>query len=705
MNKRMRLCLIIVLIFAVSLAVFGCAETANDSESPQFISSIAECGGELYAMTMDGNSLYQWKSDADYTLYRRSGPDFQWVGSLMEHGGQLYCLGYEGEALRLYLISCSGQAWTTDDGVEVQTGLPAEAVASSGICGDLLIVQLQYDGTNALALFDMQTKELTRHSFDGEVRSLVYGADFVIAQTYYANRNVWRLEYFNPFTNEKRTLQENAEAISLLCVDSQGCLYYQKEANGQLFSAPIDDPSAEQPTIALPEDGVQCCAIFNGQIITGGAYGILAHSLTAGEEPQSFTIGYVPVDLNMGVAQQQIASYAQDHPHLQITMTEMTDREIMDGLLYQSETPDIFVLNSNSQAFASMVKQGYYVDLSRSDRIAKDNAAMEPSIREFLQENGAVIGVPLGIEATELTYAQSLFREAPNTWKELFAFMAAYPQLQKEEELENAILYASVEPEVQLLMKAMQWYYQKESCKGEAVRFDSAEFLSIVEAYQGIPFVAIGEANSAAAQSGNVARMLEFDLPYSLSGNSDMEILKLSDEAGEDSPSFAILSVAIVSPFSKQTEECISFLEHLLQTRIAGMEIALKPSVSEPVRSENADEVVQQYENEHSKLSEQLQTAGPIDRPELEEQIQEIERSTQKFESGWAWIVGPDALNNWKSYCARLQIVGYNGIFDNPDAVSSVRTLILQLNGNSISPKDFAGKLDKMFYLQQREGY
>lgn len=705
MNKRMRFCLIIVLIFAVSLAVFGCAETANDSESPQFVSSIAECGGELYAMTMDGSSLYQWKSDADYTLYRRSGPDFQWVGSLMEHDGQLYCLGYEGETLHLYPISCFGQTWTIDAGVEIQTGLPAEAVASSGICGDLLIVQLQYDGTNALALFDMQTKELTRHSFDGEVRSLVYGADFVIAQTYHASRNIWILEYFNPFTDEKRTLQENAEALSLLCVDSEGLLYYQKKASGQLFSAPIDDLSAEHPTIALPEDGVQCCAIFSGQIITGGAYGILSHSLTAGEEPRSFTIGYAPVDLNMGVTQQQIASYAQDHPHLQITMTEMTDREIMDGLLYQSETPDIFVLTSNSQAFASMVKQGYYVDLSRSNRIAKDNAEMEPSIREFLQANGDIIGVPLGIEATELTYAQSLFREPPNTWKELFDFMSAYPQLRKEEGLENAILYASVEPEVQLLMKAMQWYYQKESCKGEAVRFDSAEFLSIVEAYQSIPFDAIGEANSAAAQSGNVARMLEFDLPYSLSGNSDMEILKLSDEAGEDSPSFAILSVALVNPFSKQVDECVSFLEHLLQTRIVGMEIALKPSVSEPIRSENADEVVQQYENEHSKLSEQLQTADPIDRPELEEQIQEIERSLQKFESGWAWVVGPDALENWKSYCARLQIVGYNGIFDNPDAVSSVRTLILQLNDNSILPKEFAGRLDKMFYLQQREGY
>ena len=705
MNKRIRFCLIIVLIFAMSLAIFGCAETANDNESPQFVSSIVECGGELYAMTMDGSSLYQWKSDDDYTLYKRSGPDFQWVGSLMEHDGQLYCLGYEGETLHLYPISCFGQTWTIDAGVEIQTGLPAEAVASSGICGDLLIVELQYDGTNALALFDMQTKELTRHSFDGEVRALVYGADFVIAQTYDANKNVWSLDYFNPFTGEERTLQKNAEAISLLCVDSQGCLYYQKEARGQLFSAPIDDPSAEQPTIALPEDGVQCCAIFNGQIITGDAYGILAHPLTADAESRSFTIGYVPVDLNMGVTQQQIASYAKDHPHLQITMTEMTDREIMDGLLYQSETPDIFVLTSDSQAFASMVKQGYYVDLSRSNRIAKDNAEMEPSIREFLQANGDIIGVPLGIEATELTYAQSLFREPPNTWKELFDFMSAYPQLRKEERLENAILYASVEPEVQLLMKAMQWYYQKESCKGEAVRFDSAEFLSIVEAYQSIPFDAIGEANSAAAQSGNVARMLEFDLPYSLSGNSDMEILKLSDEAGEDSPSFAILSVAVVNPFSKQVDECVSFLEHLLQTRIVGMEIALKPSVSEPIRSENADEVVQQYENEHSKLSEQLQTADPIDRPELEEQIQEIERSLQKFESGWAWVVGPDALENWKSYCARLQIVGYNGIFDNPDAVSSVRTLILQLNDNSILPKEFAGRLDKMFYLQQREGY
>ena len=78
-------------------------------------------------MTMDGSSLYQWKSDADYALYKRSGPDFQWVGSLMEHGGQLYSLGYEGETLRLYPISCSGQVWTTDDGGEVQTGLPAEA--------------------------------------------------------------------------------------------------------------------------------------------------------------------------------------------------------------------------------------------------------------------------------------------------------------------------------------------------------------------------------------------------------------------------------------------------------------------------------------------------------------------------------------------------------------------------------------------------
>ena len=108
--------------------------------------------------------------------------------------------------------------------------------------------------------------------------------------------------------------------------------------------------------------------------------------------------------------------------------------------------------------------------------------------------------------------------------------------------------------------------------------------------------------------------------------------------------------------------------------------------------------------DELAELNRQLQAAETVDRPAVEEQIREVERNKQSFESGWAWIVSPDALSNWKNYCADLQIVGYNGIFNNPDSIAPIRNLILQFNANTITAEEFAKKLDNMFYLQQKEG-
>lgn len=708
-HKLLKLYPVIFVFIAINAMTFSCAEMADYTEAPQFISSITECGDELYAMGTDGITLYKRETDSSYIAYERSARDFVWVGSLMEYNNQLYCLGHSDNSIWLYEIDCAGQFWTVDAGLKILTDLSSEAVISSGICGDVLAILIRGEGADEFALFNMSGEKMDHYSFDNKIHSVAYGSDFIIAQAFEEKEGVYSLRFLDLLTCEEQVLQENPEPISLMCVDGkQNLLYYQRSSSNLLLCAPISDPDTEKQVATISEEGILCCYAMDDCIITGGAYGIFTHSTKESDDFNTLTIGYTSSNLNMGITQQQLASYTKDRADLQITMTEMSDREIMESLLYGSPTPDIFVLTSDSQAFSSMASRGYYVDLQSSDQIMQDFETLDPRMKAFMLDDGAVIGIPLGIEATEVMYQASKLQQATtrniDTWNALFAFMASYPEIKKDG-LEGIILYASLEPDVQILMRVTQWYYQKERYQNGVVNFEDEAFISLVEAYQKIPFDEIRAADSISIASGQVDKIFEFDFPYTLAGGSNMEILKLSDHADMDYPSFARISLVMLNPFSPQQKEGVRFLEHLSQTRIVGMEVALKPHYSEPIRSSNADDIILQFQKEQAELLERLSIVDPIERPEIENQLEEIERSMQAFEEGWAWIVSPDMLNSWRAYCEDLQIVSYNGIFDNPDAISSVRNLALQLIDNHITAAQFAQKLDAMFYLQQKEGY
>lgn len=750
MSVLLALCLI-ALLGAGALAAPGDAVLVYEGMEgfDEQVQSMAYADGTLYILgynslyTYADGALTQWQLDTS-TVEATEEDDVYFnldPSAIVTDGGEIRLMGmergYDMEAEEslvggggLYSISLEEADGIKTARVELATELDFEAmIEDSGdeytwmnismpFVQDGMLVGTTY-GVNNIFWFDLESGEY--HSFSNENLGMLapYKDGRVLALQVDYNSAEPRVELC--------ALDLESEGIEVLCempmdgYSAPSMLYYDAQAdrlyyvlNGELWRMPLTDPAAAESVADMPLS-------YSGQaqpVLTEDGYFIAADYETVvrrNTDPSQRAQTRIVVQDAYAIDRAYYA-FTGANPDVEV-VKKTSDEDLIQAMMSQSASMDIYVLDMSGAEFATLLDRGYAVELGGSEKIASLVGQMYPAIAEAASRDGMVYALPLEMyNYSMMGYDMEAFRrlglseeDVPTTWDELLDLLIALPDYMANDE--DVSMF---EPHVtqedareSLFSMILDNYLLYIDQPDQEFTLDTPLLRGLLEKLEMVDFEALGlisrdEAGTSffwSAEPGDFMFTTTVNLDVRRYAFDNFTPMLLGFEEGVPGMMSVQVNAALVNPFSPNVETAIAFLETVADNLDEIFRIQTMPSENTPVRSPYYEENMESYEEQLAYLRESLESAEDEEtRATYEQRIAETEENMREYEEESSWDVSAASIDNYRGYAENMVV---------PSNMNDAEfyELRMQYVDGLIGMDEMISKMDQRLTMMRMEGY
>lgn len=601
----------------------------NDGEGEQedsiMLSQLYESEGKLYGFFQEDGRVYELlNAQGEYAPVRQELV-LDISGLVEEMDGHPYCLGVRNLFAQdgwLYFIGESyiGQLERTAGRISLTTGeykrIKAEAIKELAPYQDEKLLALIYDDTTmytgangtenaaTIGIYDPQSDAVesivSLESEDTLAGDYISGISYIDGQLYYQDSS--RIMGMDMATHEKR--------ISAYTGSSRYSGMNQRvcSADGRYIFYGFNGVHPR----TLDSENMK-----DGALMIYGEYGSEMH--------QSFARNYpdIPVDINSNMSS-SLESLAQ-------------------AMVSGNQMLDVLLLNVTAMPVDQLAQKGYCVDLSEYPEIVSRVEGMYPQYRDLLLVDGRLCGVPVTLYSSSFGVnmkaweALGLSKEdVPASMLELMDFIANWVY-DYSDQFPDLKLFEHDEIDQVLFNCMLRQYMLYKEHAGEPLRFDTAEFRRLMDAYEQIDFE---EYFASTQEDGSYS--LEDSDPLFVSNHTTGEFHRyISDGVmemmpislfGEDDPLiWADIKVMVINARTPRLDQSITYLINYLDNLDPNTAyITLYPGHNEPLENSDYQETIPLY-------TKYLEDARAFLEIAPEERKADAEAAVKMWENDIAW--------------------------------------------------------------------
>ena len=711
------------------------------------VQSMAYADGTLYILgynslyTYADGALTQWELDVsveneESDVYVNFNPS-----ALVNDGGEIRLLGmergYDVEAEEslvegggLYSISLEEADGIKTARVELATELDFEAmIEDSGdeytwmnismpFAQDGMLVGTTY-GVNNIFWFDLE--DGSYHSFGNEYLGLLApykdGRVLALQADYSSAEPRVELCALDLESEEVEALCEmpmdGYSAPSMLYYDAQADLLYYV-SNGELWRMPLTDPAAAESVADMPLN-------YSGQaqpVLTEDGYFIVADYETVvrrnTDPSQRAQTRIVVQDAYADAVDRAYYAFTGANPDVEV-VKKTSDEDLIQAMMSQSASMDIYVLNMSGAEFATLLDRGYAVELGGSEKITGLVGQMYPAIAEAASRDGMVYALPLEIyNYSMMGYDMEAFRrlglseeDVPTTWDELLDLLIALPDyMANDEDVSMFEPYVTQEDARESLFSMiLDNYLLYIDQPDQEFTLDTPLLRGLLEKLETVDFEALGLISRDEAGTSFSWSAEPGDFMFSMTASIDVynydnfTPMLLGFEEGVPGMMSVQVNAALVNPFSQNVETAIAFLETVADNLDEIFRIQTMPGENTPVRSSYYEENMESYEEQLAYLRESLESAEDEEtRATYEQNIAEMEGYMQEYEEEDSWEVSAASIDHYRGYAENMVVPS------NMDDAEFYELRMQYVDG-LIGMDEMISKIDQRLTMMRMEGY
>ena len=719
----------------------------------------------VYGGCVAGDALYLYGSehiytyrigDADLTAVEFQLPEageqeYRGLQKMFSDGEDLYALcvlsyygddGYGVRGAQIYPVEIGEDAAAFGEPVELDI---SELVVSyggdesyfmqiNGACcvgGYLMLYGYSDDGEEVLYQLDMETGEGFFVEDVGRVRCITaYGDDQLLIQTVDYEVDSYTFLLYDPRTE---SMAEGCPPVSIDREAAIGGIAYSSES-GRLFymsggyvraAEDFDFENAQQvaelSTLYYSED--------SGLLLPGDYYVNVSYEGTSirATDPDALPETRITVR-GGGYAESLMSAYysvGNTHGDVAVVLdqTYMEPGAIIEAMMSRDATVDIFMVSVAGEAYDALYNRGYMVELDNAE-IVSAVEGMYPAIREVLTCDGDVVAIPLSIYGWTLGLDYEGFEklgvareDMPDSWSGLLDLL---PELAEELPEDGSIrffddYYTQATVRESLVDAVLESWRIHQSAAGREASYGSPELIELLEKVMALDYEALGVPEDSEDEDERyrvVSYSSSRDRSYTLLetsvgctiGNfySNCEPALLSVIPGEPGEMPLSVNVAFVNPFSENVALAQEFLVELMKHMSNDTAYNLSDEKNEPIRYSYTLESMREYQETLDKLRAELETADPVDVPDIEEQISDTERILEDLDR-YGWEIPQKDIDWYRAHADSIAVKRYDFLYAADDN-GELSDLAEQFFAGKISAGNLLEEIDRKVRMRAREG-
>lgn len=422
---------------------------------------------------------------------------------------------------------------------------------------------------------------------------------------------------------------------------------------------------------------------------------VIRKTLTlTGDLTRPLTI-YAPLFGKFNFLGDEIKAFTMDYPDipLRIDNAVQTDAEIGQMLLTGGGA-DVYLLNTSSSLYRSMVRKGYFVDLADSEAVRGFVENMFPHLASMVWDDQRLCGMPAMLECnTWCCYPEAMenlgltMEDMPHTYDELFDLISRWGNEWEDNDEDIQLFLSSKEfTQKDMLSYLMQEHAAYCESKQIPLTFDTPEFRHMLERYlqEALPFL------RESADNPDKYLMANIGLPFLRDARERM----LMSYAAEDTPHvMASLHVYVINPTSPHREDALKLVEFMMEHLEPYSRYPLQPAACTPVLQDWAAEQLKNAKDSIASLKVGIKEQGYAEDWQLES-IDALEEKIAYLER-MGWSVSPAEAANW------LQVVDY--VVPAPVLPASLNTAMDRLLDGQLDAEGFIREVERMVMMERME--
>ena len=596
--------------------------------------------------------------------------------------------------------------------------------------GYLMMYVYDDSGEEALYALDMETGEGGFVEDAGRVRSIAaYADDQLLIQSYNYEDRSYEFSLYDPQTESMTSACDPIDGEGL----SISSMVYSRESGRLLFLSGGYVMAAEDFDFENAQQVAELSSMYysedGGQLLPGDYYVYASYDGVSVRATDPDALPETRITVRGGGYSDSIMaayySFGNAHGDVAVVLDQsyMPSETIIEAMMSRDSSVDIYMMSVSSEAYEALSSRGYMVELD-NEEIVSAVGEMYPAIQEVLMRDGAVVAIPLNVYGWTLGLDYEGFEklgigreDMPTSWPELLDLLEELPDMLPEDGSVRIFedYYTQRMARESLISTIMESWRIHQTAMGREIDYDSPELIALFERVMELDYEAMGlpekdEEETATyrvieygSNSGRWYTLIETGVGCTI-GNfySNCEPALLSVIPGEPAEVPLSVNVAFVNPYSQNVELSQEFLVELMRNMTLSTAYNVSDQRNEPVRYANTLENMQEYQQRLDDLRGELETADPVDVPDIEEQIAETEDMLDYMDR-YGWEIPQKDIDWYRAHAQQLTVERYNFLYA-ADENGELSDLSEQFLAGKVSAADFLKEVDRKVRMRAREG-
>lgn len=460
--------------------------------------------------------------------------------------------------------------------------------------------------------------------------------------------------------------------------------------------------------------------VYGDEYVAISPEGVFASPLEGNEASTTITIqGLTMTDKDTKFMQQN-SDIALDFSSVQITGVDQIRTDITSG----DSSVDIYIVHQ-LMGLQTLFDKNYVAPIDSPALIA-DVATMYPVIQEGLMRDGKLYGYPANFALNTWGLNKYGWNEVfgdmpvPTTYSGFFDMIALWNDEYADQypDYQFTQLYAGGQ---QLVSNVLEQYALMHSSADKALSFDNPDFIG---ALGGIESLNLEPFDNSAALSqelvdsilATINRTSMIDLfNYSgLSTNMNIEdidkrtmIAPMVFNEGEEPAVRADMYAYVINPNTKNMDAALAYLEFCAENMGGILNASVHPEANEPVRNDNFEKTIAEYEKEIEEQESRLEAAEDTEKTDIQNKLDKLHIELEDYVAN-DWLVNAENLAIFRDI-AQYMTLGTNAnvIYNTTDqgtGTEELGTILMRYIEGQLTKEQTAKELDKKLQMIYMEG-
>ena len=520
------------------------------------------------------------------------------------------------------------------------------------------------------------------------------------------------------------TVEEYSPLSCLAYAESTDLIYYVDK--GMIVSMTLPDQVIEEVT-DMPVSNMSNAR--NGLILDGAYFVAVGYDATAVRNLDPTLKAETMLRVYNGAYAEAItnAYYAFSNTNSDVAVIiytdYMEDSKILENMMNRVDTPDIYVLPVQGNAYNAIFNRGFMADMNKSDAIAQCVGQMYEGVQDILVRNGDVVGIPvqcygnsMGVNEQALEKLGLTLDDVPDNWPDFLDWLMTLPEKYPEDGSVSLMYpdYSARNAKYDLFGMILNGYMNYLDYVGQEKGFNTPELRTILEKLDQVDFVALGQSEEEPYdENGNyigVARayddtdiLLETYTGCTL-GNmySSRTPVLLAIDAETPALLPVELYVAFINPFTKNYDAALAYMECLTENLPREVLYSMNPEMNEPVRNSYYEENLKYAQEWLEQAQKQLDEAEEADKQAMEEQLKNAQENYDYVVND-SWSISAEQIEWYRAHAENLAPRRYNALYSGEQS-SEIWTILEQYYSGTITPAEMLQQIDKKLQMMILEG-